>query len=218
MRHLFIAVPSHTGQIWIPVVQSLLRSLPSLLEAGVRVSFDSVFFDYTESARGKLVTRFLSSDATDLLFIDYDNFWHEPGAILRLLNHPVEVVGGDYPRKRFPINYLSRLRDGDTSRDGNGLVEVEGVPAGFLRISRSAIEAMAEVYQPNADGEYEFFYRLKYEGHSLGDDYSFCQRWRDMGGKVYLDPDIRVGHIGTMIYDADIHEWLKAHDAASGNG
>lgn len=35
---------------------------------------------------------------------------------------------------------------------------------------------------------------------SLSEDYTFTQRWRDVGGKIILDPSIRLGHVGRKIF------------------
>ena len=34
-------------------------------------------------------------------------------------------------------------------------------------------------------------------GEYLSEDYAFCQRWRKIGGKIWLDTESRLAHIGT---------------------
>ena len=34
----------------------------------------------------------------------------------------------------------------------------------------------------------------------VSEDYSFCKRWRAIGGEIILDPSIRLGHVGRKIY------------------
>jgi hypothetical protein len=38
----------------------------------------------------------------------------------------------------------------------------------------------------------------------LSEDYTFCKRWRDMGGKVWLDKSIRLDHIGRKMFKGDV--------------
>jgi hypothetical protein len=54
--------------------------------------------------------------------------------------------------------------------------------------------------------------------HKYGEDYSFCKRWRDMGGQVWVDPSISMGHLGTKIWKgrlADCFVAPPAQDAAA---
>ena len=51
----------------------------------------------------------------------------------------------------------------------------------------------------------------------LAEDYAFCQRWRDMGGKVYCDVMITMGHVGKYEYAGQLGKFLemeKKEDAA----
>ena len=34
----------------------------------------------------------------------------------------------------------------------------------------------------------------------------FCNQWRNVGGKIWLDPSIKLDHIGTYIYEGDIQQ------------
>jgi GT2 family glycosyltransferase len=39
------------------------------------------------------------------------------------------------------------------------------------------------------------------ENHVLwGEDYTFCRKYRQAGGKVWIDPDIMLHHTGKMTY------------------
>lgn len=37
--------------------------------------------------------------------------------------------------------------------------------------------------------------------HLLSEDYHFCRKWREAGGKVYAAPWVQLGHVGTYLFD-----------------
>jgi hypothetical protein len=47
-------------------------------------------------------------------------------------------------------------------------------------------------------------------GRYLSEDYAFCRRWRDMGGKVYVDVDTPLQHLGQMAYSGNLFQSLRA--------
>ena len=40
----------------------------------------------------------------------------------------------------------------------------------------------------------------------LSEDYAFCKRWRKADGKIWVDPDIKLDHIGKYTYKGDTTE------------
>ena len=43
----------------------------------------------------------------------------------------------------------------------------------------------------------------------LSEDYAFCRRWRDMGGKVYADLLGKLDHLGQWTFEGNLIESLK---------
>ena len=83
---------------------------------------------------------------------------------------------------------LDRLRADDKwpVRDPKTrLAEVSHVGTGLLFTQRVVYEKIAA-----ATGQ-DYFNFI----HPLGEDSSFCKRWRDVGGQVWVDPDIVTAHI-----------------------
>lgn len=173
--------------------------------------------------RNTIVSDFLASTATDLVFIDADVSW-EPGALVRLCEHDVDVVAGVYPHRRDPITFPVRWK---LNPDGtppplyaiNGLLEVEGVPGGFLRIRRQALERMVAVFahkayeSPDADTgrAVAVFDHELIDGQYYGEDFIFCKRWREiMDGKVWVDPEITLHHVGNKTFTGNLGDWLRS--------
>jgi hypothetical protein len=42
-----------------------------------------------------------------------------------------------------------------------------------------------------------------------GEDFSFCRRWRAIGGRVWLDPELELHHVGFKTFSGRIGDWLK---------
>lgn len=159
---------------------------------------------HVDDARNKVVYEFLKSDCTDLVFLDADVSW-SPEHLVQLCQYDCDVVGGVYPFRResgkegMPVRNLPK-----TFTPKDGLLEVAGLPTGFLRMRRHVLESMArEVPQFHDKGKQhipEIFSRsIDNNKGRMGGDIGFCQRWRDMGGKVYAAAELRLGHCGKHI-------------------
>jgi hypothetical protein len=221
VRRVFIAVLSYTGTIWLPTHQSLQRDTIDLMQNGFDVREEGLMgCSYIHSARGQMVSLFLQSDAEDLVFVDWDMVWNV-GAMRRLLGHDEDVVAGDYPGRKEPLRYHARFlkRADGTMHDeirSDGLLEVSGAATGFMRIRRSVLERMVTdypdlIFEDNDQAIkrcYLFFGHLKDGRHLLSDDYSFCDLWRETGGKVYIDTEILLGHIGFKTFVGEYKRWL----------
>lgn len=162
---------------------------------------------HVDDARNQAVADFLASEADLLLFIDADVSW-EPHQILRLIEHERAIVGGVYPLRGLgqAANAPCVTIEGEVP-DDDGLLEVEGLPTGFIMITREAIELMIERDPDNGYHKSELddqwmpllFERTLEDGKRYGGDISFCRKWRSMGGRVYADMEMRLGHAGQMI-------------------
>ncbi len=89
----------------------------------------------------------------------------------------------------------------------DGLVEIMDAGTGFMCIKRQVIEKMIKAYPETSyiseeDNKtwHALFDCIIDNGRYLSEDYTFCRRWQRIGGKVWLDPDITLDHIGTYIY------------------
>jgi hypothetical protein len=197
-------------------MRSIVTDMTAIMRRGDFVSIeDECGNTDIADARAGIVAKFLKGSGTDLVFIDHDVLWEE-GALLKLIDYPVDFVAGAYPRRADPIEYSVRyLEKKELWADPEtGLIEVAGVAAGFMRCTRSMLERMARDYaaltyvrQGQAIVGLFDLYRL--DTKKFSEDYSFCQRWRDIGGKVWLDPNIRMGHVGSKVFTGCIGEWLK---------
>jgi hypothetical protein len=141
------------------------------------------------------------------------------GAAIRLLEYPVDFVGGCPPHKTNAPSFPVRRFQGDIVRGRDGLISVEGIPFGLVRLSRKCVEKMAKEY---AHLEYQsvvfeggkglrLFSFDVVDGQERSEDFMFCKRWIDIGGKVLLDPNIDFGHVGQQVFTGNFHKFMQEH-------
>lgn len=209
-RHVFIATPTHSGEVCCEYVKSLAETLPMLLQNGIAFTHSFCIGDaLIHDARNRMVAWFMSrEECTDLLFIDADIGW-EPFDALRLVTSPHDVIGGAYPQKRddAEVYNIAGIKAGTTE-----LLEVDYLGTGFLKISRKAIEKLSEVHadkkyaDPHGFECYGLFEAPIENGRITGEDALFCRRWREAGGKVFLMPDMTLYHVGRKAWRGNFAE------------
>ena len=148
------------------------------------------------------------------MFIDSD-IGFEPEEIFKLILADKDVSGGLYPKKALPISYVVN-KVPNAEKDGN-LIEVMNLGTGFMLIKREVLEAMIKQhpelhYQDNIglDPKYDPFKYALFDTEIdpvtkeyLSEDYLFCKRWREMGGKIWADLSITLTHMGYHSFRGD---------------
>jgi hypothetical protein len=214
VSHLYIAVPALTGQIWCPTAQSLLGAVmvaQGFLKIEVSAGFESGN-PYLDHARNNLVTRFLASDATDLLFVDWD-VGFEPRAVAQICRATRPFVAGLYPKKQDgPTEWPADFAVSECELDAEGLVEARMVPTGFLRLNRAVFDLMPHrEYEFAGRKSLGYFESLVGRGGN-GEDVEFCAQWRALGGKIHIIPNLTFEHVGAKTWKAN---WAESHQRPS---
>lgn len=209
-RKVLLAVPTYEKPD-TSLTFALVRSREALSEAGIQSALLILEGNcHVDDARNSIVRDFLESDCTELVFLDADVTF-EPKELVQLCSRDVDIVGGVYPyRREGGTNMPVRLMEGGEVKDG--LREVEGLPTGFMKIKRHVLEAMCKVRPWYFDKIYPthlIFNRSEPDEHHSrwGGDLDFCRRWREMGGKLYADEELRIGHVAKII----VWDSLAAH-------
>lgn len=128
---------------------------------------------------------------------------------------------------RFPVNIGPGLSG---IPDANGVMEVAEAPTGFMVIKRRVFEALIQHYPQLRyvpDGRwsperaalcYRFFDVTVDESTQryLSEDYAFCHRWRAIGGKVFVDTTIELGHTGNHEFRGRLADALSRPYAMGG--
>lgn len=227
---VFIACPAYRGEVKSDWVISLMQESNILRDAGLEVTVTFKADSLVNRCRNRLVSDFLLSDCTHMLMWDTDNFPTVPGAVKLLVETGHDLVGGavvlkDGKGDKFALRWGG---EGDLSfTTENGCVPVDMLGTGFLMVTRRAvmkiIKAMPETYyragrwmdNPGRAEWHLFADKVRGIDH-LSEDFEFCKRWQDVGGKVYLQPDISFIHYGEMPFTGSVKKtfFKESEDAA----
>ena len=102
-----------------------------------------------------------------------------------------------------------------------GFASVLDGPTGFMLIKRSVFEKMQEHYpELNCANDHQNrdfdTYHAAFDcmidpvtRRYLSEDYAFCRRWQQMGGKIYADINTTLGHVGNLPFSGQLSERLK---------
>jgi hypothetical protein len=157
----------------------------------------------------------------DMVWIDSDMGWN-PDQVIRLLNHSVDCVGGTARRKDDVETYVVNCKPENLIVGDNGLIEVEGVGTGFLRLSRHAIETLwataPKKYRYQGEERRWIFHVEPEAGAVISEDIRICRRLRQAGIKVYLDPTITCSHTGLKTWTGDFMAWATKIVTATAKG
>jgi len=215
-----ICMPCYGGQLTESTFMSYIKWGNTARQLGIDWTMETLTNESLISrARNTLVAKFLTSkDSTHLLFIDAD-IGFEPWHILVLLNRQVDVIGGLYPMKSMPIKWcVNGIPDGETGPDG--LEEVSKTGTGFMLIKRDVFEklnahpatkpfvndiGLPEELNPHMKTYFDTAVR---ENRYYSEDWTFCENWRDLGGKIWVDKRVLLRHTGTYTFAHESQEAL----------
>lgn len=215
-RKLFIALPAYDFKVSLKLAISLARVAQEAPKHGVDIAIGSICgCSVVSRARNLLVQDLMESDCTDLLFIDADiNF--DPESVFRLmawLSEPYIGIVAGVPRTRKTDKvYIAKLdqdEDGLTMNE-MGLVRAQRVATAFMMVKREVFETLINAHP---EWKYEdvntnrtlhavFDFLVTPEGY-MGEDFLFCDRAREHGYQVWIDPTIKLGHMGVQEYEGD---------------
>jgi hypothetical protein len=227
-----ICMPCYGGMLTESTFTSFIKWASTAKQLGINWTVETLSNESLISrGRNTLTARFLhNQESTHLMFIDSDIGW-EPWHLLVLLNRDVDVIGGLYPMKSMPVKWcVNGFEGAETGPDH--LQEVTKTGTGFLLIKREVFEKLnahpavkpfvndiglpAEL-NPHMKTYFDTAVR---EGRYYSEDWTFCENWRDLGGKVWVDKRVLLRHSGTYVFDyaAQDRVYQELHALAQQNG
>jgi hypothetical protein len=194
------------------------------------------------NARNVLTHQFLESKATHLMWIDSDIGFNATD-IVSMLMADRDIVCGIYPKKEvdwasvaqaaksgvppeelsnhagsFAVKLIDDSAD-SLAADPDGLLEIAAGGTGFMLIKRGVFDTLSEVvpeYAPDEKPIKEYYATATDpSGRLITEDYHFCLLARSHGFKIYAAPWVRLGHVGTYVFDRrfDVN-WLNLSEGS----
>ncbi len=216
MTSIVICTPTITKP-YAAYLEALENSVPALDAAGIKhklvFEVGSVYISWT---RANMLMKGMETDADAFIFIDHDLSW-EPEDLVRLIQQPGDVVAGTYRYKNDEVEYMGTWA---TESDNRPSVREDGtligyaIPAGFLKVTRAAVEKFKAAYPELIFGPKNEFVDLfnhgAHAGKWWGEDFAFARRWRDCGGDIALIPDLNITHhLGETAFPGNLHNFLR---------
>lgn len=223
-----LLIATHTHGYVTPAFALSLANLTAYL-AHHGIAAAAMFFEDSLVDRGRdraAAVVMENDDITHLLFIDAD-IEFKPEDVIRLLAIDKELAVGAYRKKNDRDEYaIAWLEDADKTLhqcEETGAIKIARAGTGFMLIKRSVFEkiaaAMPEIgYDDTSRRDdsgvvhvrqmHSFFEHIRRGRKRFSEDFEFCQRWLDIGGDIWMHPDIRLGHWGPYVWSGSILDHL----------
>lgn len=215
-RHLHIGIPCYGGMVSEPTMTSLLRFILMAQQVGLNWSLDTMVNEsLVTRARNNLMAKMMTNQAaTHFMFIDAD-IRFQPESILQMMACDKDVIGGLYPKKALPVNYVINLKN-ETKVQGD-IFTVDTMGTGFLMFKRHVYEqlctahpetkyvddvGLGKQYEPNMYSIFDC--KIDEKGHYLSEDWLFCRRWAALGGEIWAHGKVLLNHVGHYEFVGDL--------------
>ena len=161
-------------------------SVYNLNVGDIETSFVTIEGYSVDTSRNMLAKEAINQKAEYILWVDSDMILPED-ALTKLLSHKKDIVSAAYAFKDINSQDLIAFSI-DNKRmpysSIDGLTEVGGIGFGCCLTKTSVFDKI--------DFPYFVF------GEDYGEDIYFCRKVNKAGIKIYLDPDVKCGHIGKI--------------------
>lgn len=192
-------------------VFTVFHKQDSLISRARNIHISKFLYEYTD------MDYFVSLDSD----IEIVNQYKTNNIFDKLVAHNLDFVGGLYPSKNPKEKICSSTPIHPEHRSpafDSGLIEMRWLSSGCWCLSRKAAEKMEEKYRAELqyDGDglvagdkmmglYIPMLIKRTEGEKtfrkyLSEDWSFCERWKNIGGEIWADTSIVLKHIGQYPY------------------
>lgn len=222
---VLLASPSYDGRFDVRFMDSLINTISLCEKQNIKILPYFLCYDsLIQRARNDYFRTAYQAGVDVLFFIDSDIGWN-PQDFVKLVLSDKDMIGGTYRKKTDNEELYAFKALGETSDnfnivpDQDGLLEVAGLGCGFLKISKQCVKILFESepkYYTDRDSSDEGPRITKgicdcvinSNNHFVSEDIIIGYKWMQLGGKVYLDTNIDLTHVGSKEYTGSVKKWL----------
>lgn len=180
-----------------------LATLDKVGECQVSFIMNSLIYD----ARNKFCQQAIEGEFDYILWLDSDMVF--PSYVLKqFMQDDKDIVAGLYFRRAYPFTPVAfselRREDGilrikDLEEWPNDLFEVDGVGFGCVLMKTDCLFDIA-----GKEGGVWFT-----PTQDAGEDAAFCLRAKEYGYKIWVDPAVKLGHVGQTVITEGVYRKRK---------
>jgi hypothetical protein len=218
MKKVLIATPSYDGKVDVWYTSALHQT--TILGMQNDIYFHPVFMSYdalVQRSRNDLVALAVENEFDGILWIDADMEWASPWA-LDLVNSGKDVLGLPVIKKSITEeSYNVKCRVEDLFKNEEGLIKVDSIGTGFLFLSRDAFMYLwdnSEAYVHNGQNKRWIFDVKIQDGDIISEDVLMCQKLREGGFEIFIDPSKTCNHVGNLKYVGNFSSFMERINAA----
>lgn len=211
---VLIAIPCYGGQIQDTTSHALYKFAKHCPEE-IRhelllISNESLI----STGRSNIANMFVNDTDFDYLMCIDSDIGFEYRHIIQLMHHQQKFVTGAYSMKTLPPDYNFQVHP-NMEVTGNNLIRVSHIGTGFQLVHRSVFTDIAlhfpelkynpetkhrKISEKNKNNSYHY-YQTIIDSNIVPEDISFCRRYNEIGGKIWLDASIKLTHAGNHIFN-----------------
>lgn len=214
-KKVLVATPSLDGKVDVWFADSLAKTI-SLCKT-YNIDIHPIFIcneSLLHMARNEYIKFAYEGEYDSLIFIDSDQRWdHE--YFLKVVQSEKDALSlpvclkNDIPKFNFKSfkSYSEVKTDNET-----GEFTIEKIGTGFFKLSKKLIK---DLWDSNETVLFKgvnvkMIFDFSYDGEEyVGEDYTICQKIRELGYDVWVNPNTTCQHVGPKKYDHDFLNFMN---------
>lgn len=216
---VLLAAPSYDGRFDVRFLDSLINTIQLCDQYNIKILPYFLCYDsLIQRARNDYFSVAYNSKVDVMFFIDSDIGWN-PNDFVKLVLSEKDMIGGTYRKKTdeeelYAFKALENNINFNLNIQDDGLLEVQGLGCGFLKLSKRCIKLLFENEKEYYNGEKGAIKNvcdcvINKNNDFVSEDIILGFKWTDLGEKLYLDTTIKLVHVGNKAYSGDVFDWIN---------
>jgi hypothetical protein len=218
---VLVASPGYDGRFDVRFLESITSTIFLAAQHNIQVVPVYLCFDsLVQRVRNNYFRIAYNNNFDVLFFIDNDIGWN-PQDFVNLVLSDKDMIGGGYRKKHDNEELYAFKVNGDSEEtfeivpDEDGILEVSGLGCGFLKLSKKCFTQLFETEEKYYIDSGNLITKMvcdcvvNDQNHFVSEDIVLGFKWKNLGGKVYVDTNIELEHVGNKRYTGNVKTWLS---------